>query len=91
LAINANNFGGKLPKCIGNFSTTLTILLLDNNKIFGNIPNGIGNLINLETSKCGTINYQVIFPLKLESFKVTIFGFKYKTISMGTFHPLLEI
>jgi Leucine-rich repeat (LRR) protein len=48
LAINVNNFGGELPKCVGNFSTTLTVLLLDGNKIFGNIPNGIGNLINLQ-------------------------------------------
>ncbi|XP_050257105.1 probable LRR receptor-like serine/threonine-protein kinase At3g47570 [Quercus robur] len=48
LAINVNNFVGKLPECIGNFSTTLTLLLMDNNKIFGNIPIGIGNLIKLE-------------------------------------------
>ena len=48
LEINANNFGGDLPKCISNLSTTLTILLLDNNLIFGKIPIEIGNLINLE-------------------------------------------
>ena len=48
LGIAANNFGGKLPKCISNFSTNLTQLILGENKIFGNIPDGIGNLINLE-------------------------------------------
>jgi Leucine-rich repeat (LRR) protein len=48
LEINANNFGGELPKCVANLSTTLTNLLLNKNKIFGNIPNGIGNLINLQ-------------------------------------------
>uniref|UniRef100_A0A7N2LD90 non-specific serine/threonine protein kinase n=1 Tax=Quercus lobata TaxID=97700 RepID=A0A7N2LD90_QUELO len=48
LEINTNNFGGKLPKCIGNISSTLTFLYLNNNKISGNIPNVIGNLINLE-------------------------------------------
>jgi Leucine-rich repeat (LRR) protein len=48
MGINANNFGGKLPECISNFSTDLTVIYVDNNKIFGNIPTGIGNLINLE-------------------------------------------
>ncbi|XP_030963109.1 probable LRR receptor-like serine/threonine-protein kinase At3g47570 isoform X2 [Quercus lobata] len=48
LEISFNNFGGKLPKCIGNFSTTLIYLTLDNNKIYGKIPVEIGNMINLE-------------------------------------------
>ena len=47
LEINTNNFGGKLPECIGNISTTLTFFYLNNNQIFGNIPSVIGNLINL--------------------------------------------
>ncbi|XP_030963641.1 probable LRR receptor-like serine/threonine-protein kinase At3g47570 [Quercus lobata] len=46
--INTNNFGGELPKCIGNISTTLAFFYLNNNKISGNIPSVIGNLINLE-------------------------------------------
>ncbi|KAL4600619.1 hypothetical protein ACB092_11G212400 [Castanea dentata] len=45
--INVNNFGGELPKCVVNFSTTLTQLVLSENKISGNIPIGIGNLTNL--------------------------------------------
>ena len=48
LDINDNNFGGRLPKSIGNFSTTLTSFYLHNNKITGNIPAEIGNLINLD-------------------------------------------
>ena len=48
LQINTNNFGGELPKCIGNISTTLTFFYLNKNKISGNIPSVIGNLINLE-------------------------------------------
>ena len=49
LQISDNNFGGELPKCIANFSTTLIFLSLEKNKISGNIPNGIGNLTNLAT------------------------------------------
>ncbi|KAM3685815.1 hypothetical protein ACJW31_11G147600 [Castanea mollissima] len=48
LGINASNFGGEVPKCIGNLSTTLTRLYLDNNKLSGKISTEIGNLINLE-------------------------------------------
>ena len=48
LEISFNNFGGELPKCIGNFSTTIIYLTLDNNKIYGKIPIEIGNMINLE-------------------------------------------
>ena len=48
MAINDNNFGGEVPKCIGNFSTTLITLCLDNNKLSRKISTEIGNLINLE-------------------------------------------
>ncbi|XP_057512881.1 probable LRR receptor-like serine/threonine-protein kinase At3g47570 [Actinidia eriantha] len=47
-ALNANNFGGVFPESIRNFSTNLSILAMDNNKITGNIPTGIENLVNLE-------------------------------------------
>lgn len=45
--ININNFGGLLPACISNFSTTLEVLLLDSNKIFGNIPAAFGKFVKL--------------------------------------------
>ena len=48
LALNINKFGGELPKCIGNLSTSLAWLLLETNKIYGKIPTEIGNLINME-------------------------------------------
>ncbi|KAG8480043.1 hypothetical protein CXB51_025163 [Gossypium anomalum] len=48
LFISDNNFGGVFPKCVGNFSNTLLRLEIDENKIMGRIPDGIGNLVNLE-------------------------------------------
>jgi Leucine-rich repeat (LRR) protein len=48
LAINGNNYGGVLPECIGNLSSTLRVLLTDGNYIVGRIPSGIVNLVNLE-------------------------------------------
>ncbi|TYI63012.1 hypothetical protein E1A91_D10G290700v1 [Gossypium mustelinum] len=42
------NFGGVFPKCVSNFSNTLLRLQIDENKIMGRIPDGIGNLVNLE-------------------------------------------
>ncbi|KAF8029007.1 hypothetical protein BT93_E1629 [Corymbia citriodora subsp. variegata] len=48
LTIQNNSFGGTLPKCIGNFSVTLSDLQLGENLLFGTIPRIVGNLINLE-------------------------------------------
>jgi Leucine-rich repeat (LRR) protein len=72
LDINGNNFGGELPKCIGNFSTTLASFYLDNNKISGNIPAEIGNLINLEDLRMwnntlsGNIPFEIGMLYKLQ-------------------------
>ncbi|KAJ9147156.1 hypothetical protein P3X46_029348 [Hevea brasiliensis] len=48
LDLGFNNFGGKLPEQISNFSRKLSVLVLDENQIFGNIPPGIENLANLK-------------------------------------------
>ncbi|XP_040998014.1 probable LRR receptor-like serine/threonine-protein kinase At3g47570 [Juglans microcarpa x Juglans regia] len=53
LSTNNNNLGGVLPNCISNFSTTLSLLGLGENRISGSIPRGLGNLINLETLGIG--------------------------------------
>ncbi|KAK4582434.1 hypothetical protein RGQ29_025570 [Quercus rubra] len=47
LNLESNNFGGVLPSSIANLSPQLNILAMSENKIHGNIPTGIGNLINL--------------------------------------------
>ncbi|XVF24098.1 hypothetical protein REPUB_Repub13aG0098100 [Reevesia pubescens] len=46
--IGDNSFGGVLPQCISNLSINLTYFTIFNNEIWGRIPAGIGNLINLE-------------------------------------------
>ncbi|KAL7224263.1 hypothetical protein ACSBR1_025681 [Camellia fascicularis] len=48
VGLRNNSFGGKLPESVSNFSMNLNKLLLDNNKIFGSIPTGIGNLVKLQ-------------------------------------------
>ena len=47
LGLAANNFGGELPKSMTNLSKHLEIFTIGRNKIYGNIPHGIGNLVSL--------------------------------------------
>ncbi|KAL7229105.1 hypothetical protein ACSBR2_007742 [Camellia fascicularis] len=49
LGVNVNYFGCKLPESIGNLSSNLRVLYLDNNQIFGSIPPGIVNLVGLQS------------------------------------------
>ncbi|KAL9381573.1 hypothetical protein Peur_027230 [Populus x canadensis] len=53
LAIDGNNFGGVLPDIISNFSTKLKKMIFGSNQIQGSIPDGIGNLISLDTLDLG--------------------------------------
>ena len=62
VGINVNNFGGILPGCISNFSTTLEMFLLDHNKIVGSIPAGSESLSTCKVCTCGTTKYQVPSP-----------------------------
>ncbi|ESR50787.1 hypothetical protein CICLE_v10033496mg, partial [Citrus x clementina] len=48
LEISGNNFGGMLLETVGNLSTRLRKLVVGNNQLFGNIPSGLRNLVNLE-------------------------------------------
>ncbi|XP_059455993.1 probable LRR receptor-like serine/threonine-protein kinase At3g47570 [Corylus avellana] len=73
LAIGENNFGGVLPECISNFSSTLRVLAVDNNNIVGTIPSGIVNLINFEWLAMGNNKLSGNIPLdigKLKTLKV---------------------
>ncbi|KAI5344753.1 hypothetical protein L3X38_012630 [Prunus dulcis] len=49
LGVNINNFGGVLPQCIANLSSSLDRFYVSDNRLVGSIPNGIGNLVNLES------------------------------------------
>ncbi|RXH94625.1 hypothetical protein DVH24_024309 [Malus domestica] len=48
LSFGFNNFGGVLPESISNLSTKLREIGFQGNQIRGNIPIGVGNLINVE-------------------------------------------
>ncbi|CAL5432218.1 unnamed protein product [Camellia sinensis] len=48
LDLATNHFKGLLPHSIANLSTKITWLTLQDNYIFGSIPLGIGNLVNLQ-------------------------------------------
>ncbi|KQJ88157.1 hypothetical protein BRADI_4g16068v3 [Brachypodium distachyon] len=48
LGLNANKFEGVLPISLSNLSTSLVHLELKSNRIKGSIPEGIGNLVNLQ-------------------------------------------
>ncbi|KAL7169676.1 hypothetical protein ACSBR2_034661 [Camellia fascicularis] len=47
LGIARNHFGGELPGSIANLSTKMAKFTMGSNLIHGNIPFGIGNLVNL--------------------------------------------
>ncbi|XP_057488821.1 putative receptor-like protein kinase At3g47110 [Actinidia eriantha] len=49
LGANMNNFGGILPESIGNLSSNLEVLYLDNNQISGSISPGIANILSLQS------------------------------------------
>ncbi|KAL4289585.1 hypothetical protein GQ457_14G023740 [Hibiscus cannabinus] len=98
LHVGNNNFGGELPECISNFSSTLVGLVMSTNKIWGRIPNGIGNLINLEV--LGVYQNQLSGPIPFEIGslqKLTIFyaygNFLSETIphSIGNLTELTEL
>ena len=77
LTINANNFGGMLPESIGNLSTMLAIFLVDNNHIYGGIPSGIVNLVNLERLEVWNNQLSGNIPSdigKLQELEVLIFN-----------------
>ncbi|XP_058214020.1 putative receptor-like protein kinase At3g47110 isoform X5 [Rhododendron vialii] len=46
--LSSNGFGGVFPEAITNFSIRLSTIYLGDNNLYGSIPRGIGNLVNLQ-------------------------------------------
>ncbi|XP_052876741.1 probable LRR receptor-like serine/threonine-protein kinase At3g47570 [Gossypium arboreum] len=98
LYIGENNFGGEFPECISNFSKTLLQLGIYNNKISGRIPEGIGNLINLEllvvfkNQLSGPIPFNIGRLQKLKIF-LAYMNFLSRTIphSIGNLTELIQL
>ncbi|KAK4780246.1 hypothetical protein SAY87_016352 [Trapa incisa] len=65
LAIGYNHFRGSIPQCISNLSMVLRIFALDGNEISGTLPNGIGNLINLEVLTATRNNFTGVIPTEI--------------------------
>ncbi|GLT30559.1 hypothetical protein SLA2020_053530 [Shorea laevis] len=48
LYLNGNKLQGRLPNSISNFSNQLRWFAFENNRLFGDIPSGLGNLVNID-------------------------------------------
>ncbi|KAK8277685.1 hypothetical protein V6Z12_D10G288300 [Gossypium hirsutum] len=82
LDIRTNNFGGVLPECISNISSSLQFLEIENNKILGRIPDGIGNLINLEVLQVSQNQLSGPIPLNTERIqKLNTFDARYNFLT----------
>ncbi|KAK3419988.1 hypothetical protein EUGRSUZ_G00765 [Eucalyptus grandis] len=65
LAIGENAFQGLIPHCISNLSTTLSKFWFVSNNIFGTLPSGIGNLLNLEILEIADNNISGNIPSEI--------------------------
>ncbi|KAK3425605.1 hypothetical protein EUGRSUZ_F02245 [Eucalyptus grandis] len=62
-----NKFGGVLPKCIRNLSTTLTVFALRKNQISSEIPKEMGNFIKLRYLLMGYNRLSGVIPSNLDT------------------------
>ncbi|XP_018722719.2 probable LRR receptor-like serine/threonine-protein kinase At3g47570 [Eucalyptus grandis] len=65
LAISRNSFGGVLPNCLGNLSTTLTRFDVSRNLLYGEIPKHIENLVNLQVLDMFENKFSGVLPSNL--------------------------
>ncbi|KAI9080714.1 hypothetical protein K1719_037380 [Acacia pycnantha] len=69
LGLQANGFGGVLPKSIGNFTSPLDTLYMGHNKISGGIPEELGNLVGLAVLDMGHNVLQGEIPVSIGKLK----------------------
>ncbi|CAJ2646902.1 unnamed protein product [Trifolium pratense] len=68
-SISSNNFGGNLPNFVGNLSTHLSQLYLGGNKISGEIPAELGNLIGLILLTLDYCHFEGVIPTTFGKFE----------------------
>uniref|UniRef100_A0A2N9GVF4 non-specific serine/threonine protein kinase n=1 Tax=Fagus sylvatica TaxID=28930 RepID=A0A2N9GVF4_FAGSY len=66
LDLSTNQFKGMLPTVLGNLSTQLKGFGINNNLIFGEIPSGIGNLVNLTILSMSGNKFTGAIPSNIE-------------------------
>ncbi|KAE8691971.1 Detected protein of unknown function [Hibiscus syriacus] len=67
LNLNNNSLGGTIPKCIGNFSSSLLEIDLRNNNFHGPIPCSLGELSELESLDLSSNNLHGRIPTELKN------------------------
>ncbi|XP_024467598.2 probable LRR receptor-like serine/threonine-protein kinase At3g47570 isoform X7 [Populus trichocarpa] len=87
LIITQNNFQGQLPPQISNLSTTLEIMGLDSNLLFGSIPDGIENLISLNDFEVQNNHLSGKFPEFFQDFK----SLKILDLSYNNFEGMVPV
>lgn len=65
LELAGNNLGGEIPPIIGDLSTNLVQIHLDDNLIYGSIPPHISNLVNLTLLNLSSNHLNGTIPSKL--------------------------
>lgn len=82
LSVADNRLGGLLPRCIGNFSTTIKGLFFGDNLIIGEIPREIGNLVNLEILVMDYNSFSGAIPIDMENLQnLTLLSFSSNNLS----------
>ncbi|PIA40800.1 hypothetical protein AQUCO_02400103v1 [Aquilegia coerulea] len=98
LEFSSNVLKGRLPDSISNLSTTISLLNMENNSIYGSIPVGIGNLVNIKEIYLSMNNLTGAIPTsigKLNQLRQLFLGFNllsgYIPSSLGNLTQLITL